>query len=363
MFASLHVEMRIRENFSARTSENDALASVPQADPEAVPQAATMLRYQKFAGPHKLTTSYITDPYTLLIHYKRAFKVLDLLKRGTKLPSADQLGGAALANELVRRKGQAGTKLGGGTGSSNAYNPTWESDGSSDPKKSILILGNRTNFQVNWLLGPGEAKATGGATGAHGGTDLDSKGIAYDTTSRPHALAGRAGMSVHAPSTAGGLWRTHYDQSLAASQYEQELLGERAGYRGGVLGSRRLTTRGQHFGASDSGLGGGGPSFAVRGKKGGSPRVQMNPGTSMTEELTTQTVEEAPMHHSLILCLDPIIYAKALYRVKLPVMMVASPHELEVHPELLHITDYLLPAIGGRHDRALCEVVRREIVG
>ncbi|CAJ1359915.1 unnamed protein product [Effrenium voratum] len=83
-------------------------------------------------------------------------------------------------------------------------------------------------------------------------------------------------------------------------------------------------------------------------------------------EFDTGTVDEklissAPKHYQMILCLDPVLYCRSLYRINLPVMMCATLREITEHPEILDVTDYLLPSPTRRHDAALRELVARSI--
>jgi len=77
-------------------------------------------------------------------------------------------------------------------------------------------------------------------------------------------------------------------------------------------------------------------------------------------KLDDQVISSSPKEYSMILCLDPTLFAKSLYRAHLPVMTVATPKELHDHPEIIKMTDYLLPAPTSRHDMALAELLRRE---
>ena len=83
-------------------------------------------------------------------------------------------------------------------------------------------------------------------------------------------------------------------------------------------------------------------------------------GVTHHTKLDDQVISSASREYSMILCLDPILFAKSLYRVNLPVMTVATPKELHEHPEIVKMTDYLLPAPTSRHDMALAELIRRE---
>ena len=68
-------------------------------------------------------------------------------------------------------------------------------------------------------------------------------------------------------------------------------------------------------------------------------------------------ISAAPKHYQMILCLDPVLYCRALHRINLPVMMCASLREMTEHPEILDVTDYLLPFPTRRHDAALREII------
>ncbi len=65
--------------------------------------------------------------------------------------------------------------------------------------------------------------------------------------------------------------------------------------------------------------------------------------------------------YHLIMCFDPILYAKALQGINLPIMMVASAEDISKHPEILQVSDYLLPAPSGRADAALRQLVYGEV--
>lgn len=72
-------------------------------------------------------------------------------------------------------------------------------------------------------------------------------------------------------------------------------------------------------------------------------------------------IAAASREYSLILCLDPVMFAQQLHRCNLPVMAVATPKELHEYPEILKVLDYLLPAPSSRHDAALGELIRRQV--
>ncbi|CAE7831132.1 XI-D [Symbiodinium sp. CCMP2592] len=76
-----------------------------------------------------------------------------------------------------------------------------------------------------------------------------------------------------------------------------------------------------------------------------------------------KTISSAPKHYDMILCLDPVLYCRSLYRINVPVMMCATPREIAEHPEILNVTDYLLPSPTRRHDAALREITATAELG
>eukprot|EP00405_Crypthecodinium_cohnii_P020733 CAMPEP_0206480410 /NCGR_PEP_ID=MMETSP0324_2-20121206/37294_1 /ASSEMBLY_ACC=CAM_ASM_000836 /TAXON_ID=2866 /ORGANISM="Crypthecodinium cohnii, Strain Seligo" /LENGTH=204 /DNA_ID=CAMNT_0053957225 /DNA_START=196 /DNA_END=810 /DNA_ORIENTATION=- len=76
--------------------------------------------------------------------------------------------------------------------------------------------------------------------------------------------------------------------------------------------------------------------------------------TGVVDEMV---ISSAPKHYDLILCTDPVLYAKSLRNINVPVMMMASAKEITQYPEILDVTDYLLPSPTGRHDAALMAVM------
>ena len=71
----------------------------------------------------------------------------------------------------------------------------------------------------------------------------------------------------------------------------------------------------------------------------------------------------ASKHYHLILCFDPVLYCSSLQNLNLPVMSVATSAEISEYPEILKVTDYLLPAPTGRADAALRQIVFGEVFG
>merc|ERR1711879_698579 len=75
-----------------------------------------------------------------------------------------------------------------------------------------------------------------------------------------------------------------------------------------------------------------------------------------------QVIVTAPKYYQMILCLDPILYCRPLQRMTIPVMMCATARELNQYPEILEVTDYLLPSPSNRHDAALRQLVAAEFL-
>jgi len=80
-------------------------------------------------------------------------------------------------------------------------------------------------------------------------------------------------------------------------------------------------------------------------------------GGSMSDSV----LSAACKNYHLLLCFDPVLYANALQGLNIPVMSVATSDELHQYPEILRISDYLLPAPSGRADAALQQLVFGEV--
>lgn len=78
-------------------------------------------------------------------------------------------------------------------------------------------------------------------------------------------------------------------------------------------------------------------------------------------EMSESVLVTACKNYHMILCFDPVLYAKALKGINLPVMAVATVEEISQHPDILKVCDYLLPAPTGRADAALKQLVFGEI--
>eukprot|EP00933_Yihiella_yeosuensis_P018429 TRINITY_DN15127_c0_g2_i2.p1 TRINITY_DN15127_c0_g2~~TRINITY_DN15127_c0_g2_i2.p1 ORF type:complete len:259 (+),score=45.72 TRINITY_DN15127_c0_g2_i2:90-866(+) len=74
-----------------------------------------------------------------------------------------------------------------------------------------------------------------------------------------------------------------------------------------------------------------------------------------------KVISTAPKHYKMILCLDPVLYCRSLNRINVPVMMCATAREITEHPEILDVTDYLLPSPTSRHDAALRQLIAAEL--
>lgn len=75
-----------------------------------------------------------------------------------------------------------------------------------------------------------------------------------------------------------------------------------------------------------------------------------------------RVISSAVLHYELILCLDPVLYARHLQRINLPIVMAATTKEIHDYPEILDVTDYLLPVPGTRHDVALRQLIAEQIL-
>ena len=77
--------------------------------------------------------------------------------------------------------------------------------------------------------------------------------------------------------------------------------------------------------------------------------------------MSESVLAAASKNYHLILCFDPVLYCSSLQNLNLPVMSVATATEISQYPEILKVTDYLLPAPEGRADAALRQVVFGEV--
>ena len=84
-------------------------------------------------------------------------------------------------------------------------------------------------------------------------------------------------------------------------------------------------------------------------------------GSGAGSPMSASVLAAATKNYHLILCFDPVLYASSLQGHNLPVMTVATSAELAAHPEIIKVSDYLLPAPSGRADAALRQLVFGEI--
>jgi hypothetical protein len=82
---------------------------------------------------------------------------------------------------------------------------------------------------------------------------------------------------------------------------------------------------------------------------------------SSSGPMSQSVLAAACKNYHMILCFDPVLYAKALQCINLPIMAVATSAEIASHPEILRVCDYLLPAPSGRADSALRQLVFGEV--
>ena len=66
--------------------------------------------------------------------------------------------------------------------------------------------------------------------------------------------------------------------------------------------------------------------------------------------------------YGLILCTDPVLFAGDLRGSLLPVMSLVTPQELAQHPEVLEVSDYLLPVGNGRIEVAIRQLLSEKLL-
>lgn len=67
----------------------------------------------------------------------------------------------------------------------------------------------------------------------------------------------------------------------------------------------------------------------------------------------SEIIDSASKNYDLILCLDPILFAKKLKNINLPRVLVSTVDDLYWHRDLIDSFDYLIPLTHDRTDQAL----------
>ncbi|ORM40618.1 uncharacterized protein BXIN_1901 [Babesia sp. Xinjiang] len=62
-----------------------------------------------------------------------------------------------------------------------------------------------------------------------------------------------------------------------------------------------------------------------------------------TTRATPELITDAPKNYDLILCLDPVLYARHLYNINLPCVAVCKVDELYKHRDIPDAFDYFIP--------------------
>lgn len=58
---------------------------------------------------------------------------------------------------------------------------------------------------------------------------------------------------------------------------------------------------------------------------------------------TSELITNAPKNYDLILCLDPVLYARHLYNINLPCVAICKIEELYKHRDIPDAFDYIIP--------------------
>lgn len=86
-------------------------------------------------------------------------------------------------------------------------------------------------------------------------------------------------------------------------------------------------------------------------------QVTCDNGSTMSDSV----LSAASKNYHLLLCFDPVLFANAIQGLNIPVMSVATSAEILQHPEILRVSDYLLPAPTARADMALRQLIYGEV--
>ncbi|KAK1441749.1 hypothetical protein BgAZ_500810 [Babesia gibsoni] len=84
-------------------------------------------------------------------------------------------------------------------------------------------------------------------------------------------------------------------------------------------------------------------------------------GSSSTTVLkpTPELITNAPRNYDLILCLDPVLYARQLYNINLPCVAVCKVEELYKHRDIPDAFDYIIP-LGHSPESNFLDLIKAE---
>lgn len=85
-------------------------------------------------------------------------------------------------------------------------------------------------------------------------------------------------------------------------------------------------------------------------------------GATADTKVDKGLLARAPTQYDLIICLDPVLFARYLHNYTLPVLGVAAIEEIREYPEILDVIDYLIPATSRRADVTLRQIVWNNII-
>jgi hypothetical protein len=65
--------------------------------------------------------------------------------------------------------------------------------------------------------------------------------------------------------------------------------------------------------------------------------------------------------YGLILCTDPVLFAADLRGSLVPVMSMVTPKEIVTNPEVVEVSDYILPVSNGRIEVAIRQLLSEKL--
>ncbi|AFZ80468.1 hypothetical protein BEWA_033210 [Theileria equi strain WA] len=79
-----------------------------------------------------------------------------------------------------------------------------------------------------------------------------------------------------------------------------------------------------------------------------------------TIKVTPEVLINAPGSHDLILCFDPVFYARHLYNVNLPRIAICTFDDLYQHRDIPDAFDYLIPLRDEQSDVSILDSITEE---
>ncbi len=86
-------------------------------------------------------------------------------------------------------------------------------------------------------------------------------------------------------------------------------------------------------------------------------RYRFGDSSNGLDMITSNFIVNASNTYSMILCFDPVLYCKHLKGINLPVMTIARIRDINDYPEIIQITDYLMPYPSTKFQQGLQQLM------